>query len=51
MRPAMCLSKGFEDADLDGEDLAPMLRSLRFFRASYNHQKNPEGFFYESLRV
>ena len=46
----MSFAQGLGDEDLVGDDLQPLLLSLRFFKARYVHMANPEGFFYEALR-
>ena len=51
LHPVYCpLSEGFSDEDLSGEDLRPLLNSLRFFKAQYRHQDTPMDFHYEALR-
>ena len=50
---ASCLSvcnQEFTEEDLDADDLAPLLRSLRFFKAKYTHMEHEEKHFYEALR-
>ena len=44
------LSQGFTPEECESEDLAPLIRSLRFFKAQYRHQQNPMDFHYEALR-
>ena len=39
------------DEELDSEDLAPLLVSLRFFKARYVHMVDQQSFFYEALRL
>ena len=39
------------DEELDSEDLAPLLVSLRFFKARYVHMEDQQSFFYEALRL
>ena len=39
-----------EDKFLAGDELGPLLRSLRFFKAQYKHEKDPSQYCYAALR-
>ncbi len=43
-------TQGFTDDDLDGDDLRPLLASLKFFKAKYSHNASVAGFCFDALR-
>lgn len=43
-------TKGFADEELDSDELRPLLASLKFFKAQYNHKSSMAAYCYDALR-